>query len=147
SAKGSETDRIIGLEVGADDYMVKPFSPRELVTRVKTVLRRVQREAAPSQTVITAGPIVIDATRREVRVDDREVGLTTTEFNLLTYIAKRPGRALKRNEMIDGAMGEDAMITDRTVDAHIAAIRRKLGVKAAKWVETIRGYGYRFKES
>ncbi len=146
TAKGEESDRIVGLELGADDYVVKPFSPRELVTRVKTVLRRIQR-ASNNTSRISAGPISVDVSRRMVSVGDKSVSLTTTEFNLLHFMVDRPGKALTRNELIEGAIGRDAMVTDRTIDAHVAAVRRKLGTEGAKWVETIRGYGYRFREA
>jgi DNA-binding response OmpR family regulator len=145
TAKGGEADRVVGLELGADDYVVKPFSPRELVARVKAVMRRLGRAGEAAER-IAAGPIVIDATRREVTVEGQPAPLTATEFDLLRFLAERPGRALKRNELIDGALGEDAMVTDRVIDAHIAAVRRKLGERGAAWIETIRGYGYRFRE-
>jgi DNA-binding response OmpR family regulator len=146
TAKGEESDRIVGLELGADDYVVKPFSPRELVTRVKTVMRRFQR-AADKISRVTAGPITVDASRRVVSVSGKDVLLTTTEFNLLHFMMERLGQALTRNELIEGAIGRDAMVTDRTIDAHVAAVRRKLGTEGAKWVETIRGYGYRLRET
>ncbi|MFC1706683.1 response regulator [Planctomycetota bacterium] len=145
TAKGSEDERILGLELGADDYVVKPFSPRELVTRVKTLLRRVRRSDEPVALVVL-GPLRIDTARREVTAGKRTVSLTTTEFNLLRFLAERPGHALTRQELIMGAIGEDAVVTDRTIDAHVAAIRRKLGREASQWVETIRGYGYRCRE-
>jgi DNA-binding response OmpR family regulator len=143
TAKGGEADRVVGLELGADDYVVKPFSPRELVARVKAHLRR-QARRDESSTVIVAGPIRIDSGKREVSVAGEAAPLTATEFDLLRFLAERPGRALKRNELIDGALGEDAMVTDRVIDAHIAAVRRKLGERGAAYIETIRGYGYRF---
>lgn len=147
TAKGSETDRVVGLELGADDYLVKPFSPRELVARIRTILRRVAASGGSMQReVLKGGPIEIDTGRRAVSVTGRAVRLTTTEFNLLLFLASRPGRAFTRNELIDGAIGTDAVVTDRTIDAHVAAIRRKLGQEAAQWIETIRGYGYRFRE-
>jgi DNA-binding response OmpR family regulator len=146
TAKGGEADRVLGLELGADDYVVKPFSPRELTARVKAVLRRTAR-AAEGPPVIRAGPIAIDVSKREVTVNGKAAPLTATEFDLLRFLAERPGRALKRNELIDGALGEDALVTDRVIDAHIAAIRRKLGEEGAAWIETVRGYGYRFREA
>jgi DNA-binding response OmpR family regulator len=145
TAKGEEADRIVGLELGADDYVVKPFSPRELLARVKAVLRRTERRDEPAL-IVSAGPIRIDATRREIRVEGALVPLTTTEFDLLRLLASNPGRVYTRAELIDRARGNDAIVTDRVIDAHIAAVRRKLGDQAAEWVETVRGYGYRFRD-
>jgi two-component system alkaline phosphatase synthesis response regulator PhoP len=145
TAKAGEADRVVGLELGADDYVVKPFSPRELVARVKAILRRTER-AIEGPPVLRAGPIVVDSGKREVTVEGVPAPLTATEFDLLRFLAERPGRALTRNELIDGALGEDAMVTDRVIDAHIAAVRKKLGERGAAYVETIRGYGYRFRD-
>lgn len=145
TARGSEADRVVGLELGADDYVVKPFSPRELLARVKAIFRRLDRVLeGPAR--IEAGAIAIDTERREVTVEEAAVPLTATEFELLRFLAERPGRALKRNELIDGALGEDAMVTDRVIDAHVAALRRKLGERGAAYIETLRGYGYRFRD-
>jgi len=146
TAKDAEADRVIGLELGADDYVVKPFSPRELVARVRAVLRRTQGAPAAAAPVLHAGPIEIDVERRAVRTGGAEVPLTATEFELLHCLARRPGRAFRRTELIDEALGHDASVTERVIDAHIAAVRRKLGPAAAAWVETLRGFGYRFKE-
>ncbi|HZU97635.1 MAG TPA: response regulator transcription factor [Planctomycetota bacterium] len=145
TAKAGEADRVVGLELGADDYVVKPFSPRELVARVKAVLRRTERKQE-QPTVTTAGPIRMDASRREARVGDDVVPLTTTEFDLLRLLANNPGRVYTRPELMERTRGPDTVTTERAVDAHIAAIRRKLGDKAGEWVETVRGYGYRFRD-
>jgi DNA-binding response OmpR family regulator len=146
TAKAGEADRVVGLELGADDYVVKPFSPRELVARVKAVLRRTEKKAE-QPTLTVAGPIRIDASRREVKVEDALVPLTTTEFDLLRLLAGNPGRVYTRPELMERTRGSDSVTTERAVDAHIAAIRRKLGERAGEWVETVRGYGYRFKDA
>jgi two-component system alkaline phosphatase synthesis response regulator PhoP len=145
TAKGGEADRVVGLELGADDYVVKPFSPRELLARVKAVLRRTERRDEPVS-LVAAGPIKIDSTRREVRVEESVVPLTTTEFDMLRLLASHPGRVYTRAELLERVRGSDALATDRAIDAHIAAIRRKLGDSAADFVETVRGYGYRFRD-
>ncbi len=145
TARTAETDRVVGLELGADDYVTKPFSPRELAARIKAILRRAAR-AAEGPPILEAGPVRIDTGKREVTVAGTPVPLTATEFDLLRFLAERPGRALTRSELIDGALGEDAVVTDRVIDAHVAAIRRKLGEAGAAWIETVRGYGYRFRE-
>jgi two-component system alkaline phosphatase synthesis response regulator PhoP len=144
TAKAEETDRVLGLELGADDYLVKPFGTKELAARVKALLRRAEAPA-PTQERLQAGPVTLDAGRRSVRVSGRPVDLTSTEFDLLRALAGRPGRVHSREDLIQAARGADATITDRTIDVHIAALRRKLG-KAGERVETVRGVGYRFKE-
>jgi DNA-binding response OmpR family regulator len=145
TARATEADRVIGLELGADDYVIKPFSPRELVARVKAVLRRTTlQENLP--TVLRRGPITIDAERPDVTCDDMPVSLTATEFKILQYLLSRPGRVVSRDDIIDAALGRDAAVFDRTIDVHITAIRRKLG-NAAQHIETVRGFGYKFRES
>jgi two-component system phosphate regulon response regulator PhoB len=144
TAKGAETDRIVGLEMGADDYLPKPFSPRELVARVKAVLRRTNGDMEPTD-VLRRGEIVIDAQRHEVTVGGEGVCLTATEFRLLQFLASRPGRVFTRDEIIDAAIGRDAVVTDRTVDVHITAIRKKLGESGGR-IETIRGFGYKLSD-
>jgi DNA-binding response OmpR family regulator len=142
TARVTETDRIVGLEMGADDYVTKPFSPRELVARVKALMRRSAPPEPPQ--VIRHGKLVVDVARREVIYDNQPVSLTATEFRVLQFLAGRPGRVFNRDEIIEGAMGSDAAVTDRTIDVHITAIRRKLG--GGEQIETVRGFGYRFND-
>jgi DNA-binding response OmpR family regulator len=139
TARDSEVDRVLGLELGGDDYLTKPFSPAELVARVKAVLRRVDGGAAPE--VVQAGPVTIDIGRREVLVDDTPVEFTTKEFDLLRFLAERPGLALSRQQILDGVWGYDWYGDARTVDVHIAQVRKKLADTVT--IKTVRGVGYR----
>jgi DNA-binding response OmpR family regulator len=141
TARDSEVDRVVGLELGGDDYLTKPFSPAELVARVKAVLRRVDGGAAPE--VLQCGSVAIDAGRREVRVDGQPVEFTTKEFDLLRYLAERPGLALSRQQILDGVWGYDWYGDARTVDVHIAQVRKKL--HGAVEIKTVRGVGYRLE--
>jgi DNA-binding response OmpR family regulator len=141
TARDSEVDRVLGLELGGDDYLTKPFSPAELVARVKAVLRRVDGGAAAE--VIQCGQVAVDAGRREVRVDGKPVEFTTKEFDLLRYLAERPGLALSRQQILDGVWGYDWYGDARTVDVHIAQVRKKLG--DAVEIKTVRGVGYRLE--
>jgi two-component system OmpR family response regulator len=143
TARDSEVDRVVGLELGGDDYLTKPFSPAELVARVKAVLRRVDGGAAATADVVQRGRVAIDAGRREVRVDEHPVELTTKEFDLLRYLAERPGLALSRQQILDGVWGYDWYGDTRTVDVHIAQVRKKLG--DAVEIKTVRGVGYRLE--
>lgn len=143
SAKSQETDKVLGLELGADDYVTKPFSPRELIARTRAILRRV-RDNHP-ETRLERADIVIDSIRHKVTVCGEEISLTFTEFKLLEFMAQRPGVVLSRNKILDAVVGDDAIVYDRTVDAHVKSLRRKLGT-AKDYIETIRGVGYRFKE-
>jgi len=143
SAKSQETDKVLGLEFGADDYVTKPFSPRELIARIRAILRRGREHRTTSTT--KAGDILIDNTRHKVTVRGEEISLTFTEFKLLEFLAQRPGVVLSRDRILDVVSGEDTIVCDRTVDAHVKSLRRKLG-PARDYIETVRGAGYRFRE-
>jgi DNA-binding response OmpR family regulator len=139
TARDDEVDRIIGLEIGGDDYLTKPFSPREMVARVRAVLRRSQ-EAARSD-VLESGRVRVDARSRSVTVDGQPVSLTVTEFNLLAALLRTRGRVLGRNELLAQAWGQADYGASRTVDVHVAQLRAKLGEACP--IETVRGVGYR----
>ncbi len=142
TARAAEMDRIVGLELGADDYVTKPFSPRELVLRIKKVLARTQRADEPA-THLRIGVLDIDAGRHQVKVRDRPLTLTATEFKLLELLARRRGRVQTRDRLLQDVWGYDNPIDTRTVDTHMRRLREKLG-PAAEYLETIRGVGYRF---
>jgi len=146
TAKGEEVDRIVGLELGADDYIIKPFSPREVVLRVRSVLKR---SVANSQKEITAkidaNGVIIDIDRRQVNYKGKPIDLTATEFDLLLILAKTPGRVFTRNLLMDLVWGQDYYGVDRTVDTHMSRLRQKLG-GGGKNLQTVHGIGYRFKE-
>lgn len=143
TARDSEIDRVLGLELGADDYLTKPFSPAELVARVKAVLRRADGSGGGGSEVLQAGDVAIDLARREVRVAGEVVAFTTKEFDLLEFLAERGGRALSRQQLLDGVWGFDWFGDPRTVDVHIAQVRKKIG--AAAEIATVRGVGYRLE--
>jgi DNA-binding response OmpR family regulator len=141
SAKGDESDVVVGLELGADDYVTKPFNMSILIARINALLRRFPTAGSP-QKVVRAGPIEIDTDRVLVTVEGEPVSLTRTEFGVLYALATAQGRVLTRNQLIDEAIGSDAMVTDRTIDVHVTSLRAKLG-SARELVETVRGVGYR----
>jgi len=142
TAKSEETDIVVGLELGTDDYVTKPFSMSVLVARIAAVLRRAEHAASDDSGVLSAGPIRIDTHRYKVQVAGKPVALTLTESRLLAAIVAGRGRVLTRDRLIDHAIGPDAVVTGRTIDVHLAALRRKLG-RARCHIETVRGVGYR----
>ncbi len=146
TVKNSDLDIALGLELGADDYITKPFSPRVLTARVKAVLRRRAGPASAPEEVIRAGDFVIRTDQHEISVAGSRIDLTATEFRLLQFLISKPGRVFTRNQIIDGVRGADYAVTDRSVDAHITTLRRKLG-QYGKFIETVRGIGYRFKST
>lgn len=144
TAKGGETDIVAGLEVGADDYVTKPFSLRVLIARVRAVLRRKSNAVRRDRDYITTNDISIHAGRYEVLVRGKRVDLTPTEFRILRFMARRPGWVFTRNQIIDSIGEGNAVVTDRAVDVQIVSLRRKLG-PCSDYIETVRGVGYRFK--
>jgi DNA-binding response OmpR family regulator len=144
TAKAEEIDRIVGLEFGADDYVTKPFSPREVVLRIKAIMRR--GEAKAEEERLTAGDIVIDPARHRVSVGGKTVHLTSIEFKLLRTLLQRRGRVQPRDRLLNDVWGYESVIDTRTVDTHVRRLREKLG-KASGAIETIRGFGYRFREN
>lgn len=152
TAKDSEFDRVLGLELGADDYVTKPFSPRELVARIKAILRRISREGESEKgdqveppSKVQAGPLLIDAERREVTVNGEEITLRPKEFDLLFYLARHPGLALGREQLLEQVWGYDYYGDMRTVDAHIKKLRQKLSQYNLECIHTVWGIGYRFQ--
>ncbi|TFH14978.1 MAG: response regulator [Lentisphaerales bacterium] len=146
TAKGEESDIVTGLELGADDYVAKPFSMKVLIARVRTVLHRKGQPPADADATLCVRDLAIDPRRREVLVKGKPVDLTFTEFGLLRFLAGRPGWVMTRDQIIYAVRGEDYAVTDRAVDVQIVGLRKKLG-KCADYIETVRGVGYRFKES
>ncbi|MDZ7859849.1 MAG: response regulator [Candidatus Krumholzibacteriota bacterium] len=144
TAKGEESDIVVGLELGAIDYITKPFSPRVVVARVKAVLRAVTKRSSEEERIMI-GALDIDPNRYLVKLDGVKLDLTSTEFKLLRYMANRPGWVFTRNQLIDASRGDEYIVTDRSVDVHIVGIRKKLG-KFGNYIQTVRGVGYRFKE-
>jgi two-component system alkaline phosphatase synthesis response regulator PhoP len=147
TAKSEETDVVVGLTIGADDYVTKPFSMKILLARLNTVLRRADSSAAGSEAGnVKAGPLSIDASKHEATVNGEAVKLTLTEFKLLISLVTARGRVLTRDQLMDKAMGNDVFVTDRAIDVHITAIRKKLG--SASWlIRTVRGVGYSLQET
>ncbi|MCA1962229.1 MAG: response regulator transcription factor [Desulfomonile sp.] len=145
TAKGEDSDVVAGLELGADDYITKPFSPRVLLARTKAVLRRFRREQPQDSAVVQAHDVVINPARHEVLVSGKAVELTASEFRIMHFLARRPGWVFSREQIIDAVRGQDYPVTERSVDVQIVGLRKKLG-EAGRLIETVRGVGYRFKE-
>lgn len=144
TAKAEEIDRIVGLEFGADDYVTKPFSPREVMLRIKAILRRQSGDGATDEK-LTSGTISVDPARHHVTVANKSIRLTSVEFKLLTMLMRRPGRVQSRDRLLNEVWGYESVIDTRTVDTHVRRLREKLG-KAADAIETVRGFGYRLRE-
>ena len=146
TALDHETDRVTGLELGADDYVTKPFSPRELVARVRAVLRRVSvSEVKERGSIVTLGPIEMNGDTYTVKVNGEDVDLTTTEFRILSYLIENPGKVFSRSKLLDLLWGGEKFVFERTIDVHIRHIREKLG-NASSMVQNVRGIGYRIGE-
>jgi len=147
SGRSDETDKLVGLELGADDYVTKPFSPKELVARVRAVLRRIERPA-PASDIIRASDVTLDVPRMRVRAGDRDVELTATEFQLLAALAREPGRVFTRSQLLDAVHGVAFESYERAIDAHVKNIRRKLesDPREPRYLQTVHGVGYRFRD-
>ena len=148
TAKGEETDIVLGLELGADDYITKPFKVRELLARIKAVLRRTKNNISPiskEKDIIKFKDLVIDSTKHQVTLKDQPLNLTSTEFKLLKFLASHPGKVFTREQLLNQVWAEDSFIVDRAVDVHIRRLRQKL-LTCSDYIITIRGVGYRFKE-
>ena len=145
TAKGEEADIVTGLELGADDYITKPFSPRVLLARVRAVLRRRVGESTDDTSALQIRKLEIHPGRREVLVNGEPVQLTFTEFGILNFLARRPGWVFTRSQIVDAVRGDDYFVTDRSVDVQIVGLRKKLG-PAGTDIETVRGVGYRFRD-
>ena len=143
TARAQEADKVVGLELGADDYMIKPFSPRELMARIKAVLRRTGQPSGSD--VLSMGGLVIDSRKHRVTVDGAEVPLTSTEFKLIEFLSRHPGEVFTRDRRLDLVFGYRSDSYERTVDTHIKTLRKKLG-PARDVIETVRGAGYRFRD-
>jgi phosphate regulon transcriptional regulator PhoB len=147
TARSDEVDRVLGLEIGGDDYMTKPFSPRELIARVKAHLRREEMDADPP--ILEAGPFRLDRTARRVYLGSRELALTSTEFKLLEFFLTHPGRAYSREMLLESVWGEQRFVTPRTVDVHVRRLREQIEEQpeTPRYLTTVRGFGYRFDQA
>jgi len=148
TSRDEETDRVVGLELGADDYVIKPFSPREVAARVRAVLRRASKAAQPEEQPVRAGALSLDASTRKAAIADRELLLSRTEFNLLSLFLRSPGRVFERGQILDAVWGSEVVVGDRTVDVHVKALRRKIEEAGGdpRMLETVRGVGYRLRD-
>jgi two-component system phosphate regulon response regulator PhoB len=144
TAKGEETDQVVGFSVGADDYVTKPFSPKVLLQRIRALRRRAESAAAPPDVIEHQG-VSLDKIKHRALVEGHELDLTPTEFRLLECMLRQPGRAFTRQQLMDSAIEEGAVVLERTIDVHIKSLRRKLGSER-EFIETVRGIGYRFRE-
>lgn len=144
TARGDEADRVVGLELGADDYVAKPFSPRELLARIRATVRRVRGQAGPAQQSIQVGALVLDPQRMTVMLEDKPVDVTAYEFAILRALAQRPGRVLSREQLLDLAKGSAELSFDRSIDVHVSRLRAKLGddSRSPRILKTVRGVGY-----
>jgi DNA-binding response OmpR family regulator len=151
TSRDEETDRVVGLEMGADDYVLKPFSPREVVARVRAVLRRFRGDRLQQEETPLSGPggLRVDPRTRRASLGGNELALSRTEFNLLAAFVKAPGRVFERSQLLDTVWGSDVVVGDRTVDVHVKALRRKLEEAGGdpKLLETVRGVGYRLRDA
>jgi len=147
TARSDEVDRVLGLEIGGDDYMTKPFSPRELIARVRAHLRR--EEMGSESPVLEVGPFKLDRTARKVYLNARELELTSTEFNLLEFFLTHPGRAYNRDQLLEAVWGQQRYVTPRTVDVHMRRLREQIEEQPdnPRYLVTVRGFGYRFEET
>jgi two-component system phosphate regulon response regulator PhoB len=145
TAKAEETDQVVGFSLGADDYVTKPFSVKVLMERIKALLRRREADGEKSDVINHMG-VRIDRVRHRAYVEGKELDLTPTEFRLLESLLRQPGRAFTRAQLMDAAIGEGAIVLERTIDVHVKSLRRKLEI-AGEYIETVRGVGYRFRES
>jgi two-component system phosphate regulon response regulator PhoB len=144
TARSEEVDEIVGFQMGADDYVTKPFKVKPLIQRIKALLRRKKTPVGEGD-VVSAGGIEIDRAQHRATVDGVELNLTPTEFRLLWSLVRQPGRAFSRHELMESAMGDDALVLERTIDVHVKSLRQKLTTRAEQ-IETVRGVGYRFRE-
>lgn len=147
TAKGTESDVVVGLTLGADDYIVKPFNTSELMARIKAVLRRTEpREGEAQGEILTSGPLRVDLSKHVASLDGAPIELTLSEFKLLTFLMKKKGRVFTRDQLLDAVVGPDVFVTARNIDVHVAALRKKLG-RYGGCIITVRGVGYRFEEA